>query len=190
MKRINIIGCSGSGKSTLAKALADKLMLKHIELDAFQHRENWRQSDREEFLGYVHEAVLADAWVIDGNYSMIRPTVWPMVDTIIWLDYSMPVCFWQMWKRTVRRWLRREVLWNGNREHMWSHFFTRKSLILWVITSHPKKRHEFRELFASPELAKKILIHLHSPAETASWLATVHASASQTEDREVVTIEA
>src|SRR2546423_7824771 len=111
--RINVIGCSGSGKSTLAKALAAKLDLDFVELDSFQHRENWRQSTREEFLSHVYEAVESDRWVIDGNYSMIRPTIWPRVDTIIWLDYPVSICLWRMWKRTFRRWVLREVLWNG-----------------------------------------------------------------------------
>ena len=188
-RRINVIGCSGSGKSTLAKALAAKLQLKCIELDSFQHRENWRQASREEFLDYVHDAVEAERWVIDGNYSMIRPTVWPRVDTIIWLDYPMTICLWRMWKRTVRRWARREILWNGNREHLWWHFFSKKSLILWVITSHSRKREEFIRLFASPELASKNLIRLTSPAETAAWLASLDSTTSHAREREVVTIE-
>ncbi len=187
--RINIIGCSGSGKSTLARALAAKLDLEFVELDSFQHRENWRQATREEFLGYVHEATAGDRWVIDGNYSMIRPTVWPLVDTIIWLDYPMPLCFWQMWKRTVRRWARQEVLWNGNREHLWWHFLSRKSLILWVVTSHPKKRREFEHLFSSPELMNKNLICLRSPSETAVWLASVDPVSTRAMVRETATIE-
>ena len=187
-KRINVIGCSGSGKSTLAKALAAKLDLDFVELDSFQHRENWRQSTREEFLSYVDEAVASDRWVIDGNYSMIRPTVWPRVDTIIWLDYPISICFWRMWTRTFRRWVRREVLWNGNKEQMWWHFFSKKSLILWVITSHPKKRREFEGLFSSFELADKNLIRLRSPAETAAWLASIDSVTSQASARETATI--
>ncbi len=189
-RRINVIGCSGSGKSTLSRALAEKLNLEFIELDSFEHRENWRKAGREEFLGYVHEAVEADVWVIDGNYSMIRPTVWPMVDTVIWLDYSMPICFWRMWMRTFRRWAHREVLWNGNREHLWSHFFTKNSLFLWVITSHPKKRREFTKLFASGDLNDKTLIRLGSPKETEIWLGGIIDAPSQSNIPAVAKIEA
>jgi len=189
-KRINVIGCSGSGKSTLSRALAERLELEFIELDALQHQENWRKAGRDEFLGYVHDAVKSDAWVIDGNYSMIRPTVWPMVDTVIWLDYSMPTCFWRMWKRTFRRWAQREVLWNGNRERLWWHFFRKDSLFLWVITSHPKKRREFTILFASPDLRGKALVHLRSPKETELWLRQLVDTSSQMDTKNVAKIEA
>jgi adenylate kinase family enzyme len=165
MRRVNVIGCSGSGKSTLARTLAERLDLKFIELDAFQHQANWRQAEREEFLGYVSAAVEADGWVIDGNYSIIRPAVWPKVDTIIWLDYPLPLCLWRMWKRTFRRWAHREVLWNGNREYLWKHFFTKKSLLLWVLQSHGKKRKEFDRLFSSGELVDKQLFRIRSPRD-------------------------
>jgi adenylate kinase family enzyme len=168
--RINVVGCSGSGKSTLAKSLADLLDLPFVELDSFQHQAGWRQASREEFLAQVHVATQGDRWVIDGNYSVIRPTIWPRVETIIWLDHSFASCFSRVWRRTFRRWLRREVLWNGNREHILHHFFTRDSLLLWVIRTHRKKRCELGGLFASQELRGKQLIRFGSPGQAESWL--------------------
>ena len=171
--RINIIGCSGSGKSTLARALANAIDADYIELDSFQHRENWRQSSTEEFLGYVAEAIKADKWVIDGNYSKMRPLSWPLVDTIIWLDYRFWTCFMGVWRRTFRRWRKREVLWNGNREHLWWHFVTKDSLFLWVITSYRRRKLLYENLFDSPELADKQLLRFRSKAEAAEWLEKV-----------------
>lgn len=174
-QRINVVGCSGSGKSTLARAIADRLDLQFIELDSFQHQANWRQATTEEFLAHIAEAIEGDRWVIDGNYSMIRPTVWPRVETIIWLDYPFATCFSRIWRRTFRRWITRQELWNGNYEHLWWHFFSRKSLFLWVIQSHSKKRKQYEELFASQELKSKTLIRFRSPAEVRAWLASLES---------------
>ena len=174
--RINIIGCSGSGKSTLARALADVMGAEYIELDSFQHRENWRQASTEEFLGYVAEATRADKWVIDGNYAKMRHLAWPLVDTIIWLDCPFWTCMNGVCRRTFLRWRKREVLWNGNREHLWSHFFTKKSLFLWVITSYRRRKILYDKLFASPELADKQLLRFRSKGEAAEWLEKVRTT--------------
>ena len=32
-------------------------------------------------------------WVIDGNYSDVRPLIWERADTVVRLDYSFPVMF-------------------------------------------------------------------------------------------------
>lgn len=47
--KILVVGTSGSGKSTLAKSLAKKLQINDIELDALFWKENWTQSDQDEF---------------------------------------------------------------------------------------------------------------------------------------------
>ena len=168
--RMNVVGCSGSGKTTLARELADLLDLPFVELDAFQHQPGWKQAPREEFLADVQNATRGDRWIVDGNYSVIRPILWPRVDTIICLDYSFATCFSRVWRRTFRRWLKREVLWNGNRENILNHFFTRDSLFLWVIKTHRRRRREFEGFFKSDELKDKHLVRLKSPRETEAWL--------------------
>ena len=49
MQRISIRGTTGSGKSTLAKALAKKLDLQHIEIDALHHLPGWNTVSKKSF---------------------------------------------------------------------------------------------------------------------------------------------
>ncbi len=88
--RISVVGSSGSGKTTLAKALAARLDIPFVELDAIFHQPNWTELPDDEFRARVREAVAADAWVVDGNYGVVRPIVLGRATTVVWLDYSRP----------------------------------------------------------------------------------------------------
>ena len=70
---------------------------------------------------------------------------------LVWLDYSLPLIMWRLWWRVLRRALRREVLWNGNRERLWTHFFSRKSLFLWALQTHRRIRATYPHTFRQPE---------------------------------------
>ncbi|NLG68109.1 MAG: adenylate kinase, partial [Firmicutes bacterium] len=51
----------------------------------------------------VHEATSGRCWVVDGNYSRVRDILWPMADTVVWLDYPLPVILGRLLRRTARR---------------------------------------------------------------------------------------
>ncbi|MFY9234048.1 MAG: hypothetical protein WAO58_06260 [Fimbriimonadaceae bacterium] len=170
MRRVHVCGDSGSGKTTLAKALAVRKGLPHTELDSLFHLPNWAERPRDAFRGLVADVAAEDSWVIDGNYSSVRDVVWSRADTVVWLDYPLALVLWRLWTRTWRRWARREVLWNGNRERLWTHFFTKDSLFWWVITS-TKRRSRFYESAMGSALYDGIkFIRLRSPRETEAWL--------------------
>ena len=69
-RRVHVIGTSGSGKTTVAGDIADKLGIRHIELDAIHWQSGWTELPDEEFIEQVSEAIHEDAWVIDGNYRV------------------------------------------------------------------------------------------------------------------------
>jgi len=71
MRRFVVVGSSsGAGKTTFARALAARLALPHIELDALHWQQTgWELPEREVFRERVDRATSAEAWVLDGNYS-------------------------------------------------------------------------------------------------------------------------
>ena len=170
-QRIAVVGVTGSGKTTLASQLAKGRGLAHIELDALHWEPNWTAAPTDVFRERVTQALYSDAWVVDGNYHKVRVIVWQRADTIIWLDYPLPLILWRLGRRTFWRITRRPELWNGNRETWRDAFFSRDSIFLWALQTHKRYRREYTELFARPEQAHLAIVHLRSPRATQQWLA-------------------
>jgi len=172
MRRVVVYGNSGSGKSTLGRALAERLGVPFIELDAIYHaRPNWDDLSREEFRARVLE-VLAEnpnGWVIDGNYSAARDLILPLADTAIWLKLPFGIVYWRLWKRTLGRMRRHELLWGTNRETIHDQFFSRESILLWGVTHwRSTRRNVARDLATIPHHAK--VITLTSPRAAVALL--------------------
>ena len=119
--RILVVGVTGSGKTTVARHLAGLFHIPHIELDALYWEPSWTSAPPEEFRRRISAATVCGAWVVDGNYSVSHDITWTKATMLVWLDYSLPLIMWRLWWRVLRRALRREVLWNGNRERLWVH---------------------------------------------------------------------
>ncbi len=172
-QRIVVLGVTGSGKSTLAAELARRVGAPHVELDALHWEPNWTPAERDILRERVRQAAAGEAWVVDGNYRQARDIVWPRAQTIIWLDYSLPIIYGRLLRRTLWRWLARVELWSGNRERLRELFFSRDSLFVWAFTSQPKHRREYPLIPTTPEYAHVTFIHLRSPRATARWLAAL-----------------
>jgi adenylate kinase family enzyme len=172
MQRITIIGTSCAGKSTLANRLATVMGVPHIELDALHWEPGWIEAPNDVFRPRVAAAVAGEAWVTDGNYSVVRDLVWSRSDTIVWLDYSFPRIFWQSIKRTFRRSVAGERCCNGNRESL-RRALGRDSILLWVVKSHfPKRRKYLADL---PKLEGTRVVILRSPKAAEKWLEEIRA---------------
>lgn len=170
MRRIIVIGTTGSGKTTLARALATRLGLPHGEQDAWNHEPNWQEVPREVFRDRVRHFTRQDAWVMDGNYSKARDIGWARADTLVWLDYPAPVVFRRLLRRTVRRILTQQELWNGNRESLRGQF-SRESPLPWFFQTHWRRRREMPALLAGyPHLR---VVRLRLPEEAQRWLASL-----------------
>ncbi|MCX7750264.1 MAG: AAA family ATPase [Candidatus Bipolaricaulota bacterium] len=172
-RRISVVGTTGAGKTTLGRALAEGLGVPFIELDALAWLPGWTGRPVPELRALVEERTAAPAWVVDGNYSAVRDIVWARADTVVWLDYPFWRVFLQLLRRTLRRSLRREELWSGNRETLRQAFLSRESILLWAIRTHRRRRREYAGLLARPEHAHLTVIRLRSPQEAWRWLSGV-----------------
>ncbi len=171
-KRIVVVGSTAAGKTTMANALAQRFGLRHVELDALHWEANWTPAATDVLRERVAAALSADGWVVDGNYSAVRDLVWPRADTLVWLDYPLPLILMRLTRRTFVRVASRLELWNGNRERFYTQFFTRDSLYLWVLQTYRRRRREFAHLVADPANAHLAVVHLRSPRAAAAWLAS------------------
>jgi adenylate kinase family enzyme len=170
VRRVSVVGNAGSGKTTLAKALAARLGVPHVELDAIFHQPNWTPLPTDEFRRQVADAVAADSWVVDGNYSSVRDLVWQRADTVVWLDLSRPMVMRRVVARTLRRMATGEELWNANREQ-WRTLFDRdESIIAWAWTQHAKYRDRYAAAAGDAAYAHLTFIRLGSGAEIDQFL--------------------
>src|SRR5947209_9511030 len=125
-RRIVVVGSTGAGKTTLAEALSACLKVPHVELDALHWEAGWAAASTPAFRTRVSEALTGDAWIVDGNYQSVRDLVWPRAQSMVWLDYSLPVIMWRLTRRTAHRLRTGHELWNGNREQLGA-VFSRES---------------------------------------------------------------
>ncbi len=170
MPRISVIGTSGSGKTTLARALARLHNIPHIELDALHWGPDWTGAQKEEFRRKVSAAISADSWVSCGNYGAVRDLVMARADTFVFLDYPMTVVFTRVLRRTLRRWWSKEELWNGNRERLFTQFFSRESLLLWVIYTWRMHRRDYPKRMRQQAALGKRVIRFRTPKQTDLWI--------------------
>ncbi len=150
-RRIAVYGPSGSGKTTIGRKLGEQLGLPVIELDAIHHLPNWQERPLDEFRTIVTARLdgYQDGWVCDGNYGGVRELVLARADTVVWLRLPFHVVYWRLVSRTLVRSLRREELWNGNRESFRMAFFSRESILLWGITHWRAHRRNMEHSLAS-----------------------------------------
>ena len=167
-----MIGATRSGKSTFAHRLARSLDVAFVELDALFWESDWTPTPPDIFRARAEEATRATAWVVAGNYHHVRDIVWPRAEAIVWLDYALPLVFWRLTVRTVRRAVTREVLWSGNRENLGEHLvlWSERSLYHWLLKTYWRYKREYPRLFARPEHAHIEIVRFRAPREAERWL--------------------
>ena len=165
--RIAIIGTAGSGKTTLAQQISRHLGIQHVELDAYRIGPNWTPNPR--FRCQIRQVLSKDDWVADGNYAIARDIVWSKATKIIWLDYSINLVLWRLLKRTMKRCLLRQKLWNGNQENIFQQFFTRDSLFLWALKTHWSMKIEIQKTLKQPEYSHIQVTRIHNSQSAKRW---------------------
>lgn len=166
-RRVVVAGVSGVGKTTFARRLAPLLDSRHIELDGLFHGPGW--TPRPAFLADVRALVAGDTWVTEWNYGPARALVAESADLMVWLDLPFRVTLARVVRRTVRRRISREVLWNGNREGPLRHVLTDPAhVVRWSIST----RHAYAERVPRAEADHPglLVVRLRSARETEQWL--------------------
>jgi len=80
-----VFGCAGSGKSTLARKLSERTGLLLVERDTLA------PLGSEAYLQTIAELVRKPRWILDGAPYYADSLVYPLVDTVLVLDYAKPV---------------------------------------------------------------------------------------------------
>ncbi|RZM75269.1 hypothetical protein [Leptolyngbya iicbica] len=174
--RIAVVGTAGAGKTTLAQAITARLQIPHIELDALFWQPGWQPSATEEFGDKVTAATAGNDWVVDGNYLRARLIVWERATVVVWLNYSLPLILWRVTRRTIARSWQQQELWNGCYETFRKGFWSRDSIILWVLKTYRPNRRSLPDWLAMPQYRHLQLVELRSPAEAETWLRSLPES--------------
>jgi adenylate kinase family enzyme len=149
-RRVAVIGNAGSGKTTLARALARRLGVPHVELDALFWNPGWVETPADEFRRRV-EAVLDDdeGWVADGNYrTRLGSLILDRAELVVWTDPPLPILLMRLAHRTVRRARTRERLWGTNVDTWRNAFVSRDSVLLFALKAHRRWRTRGTEIAA------------------------------------------
>jgi len=153
----------------MAQRIAGALHIPLIELDAINWQAGWRdlnQHDPQEFKRRVADAAAADAWVMAGNYSLVRPIYIARVTHVVWLDYVRSVVMRRVIWRSLVRAIDRKELWpgTGNREDF-RRWLDKDHPIRWAWDTFDKRRQENQARFAELEPSGVKLIRLKTPSE-------------------------
>ncbi len=145
MRKIAVTAsASGSGKTTTGRALAERLGVPYVELDALVHGPNWTETPDDELRRLLEPVLAGEGWVIDGGYRRkIGNLVFEQADVVVWIDLPIHVWLPRLVRRTVRRWRHHEELWNGNRETLRDAIGGRDALIPYAVRAHFSRRRRY-----------------------------------------------
>ena len=101
--KISIIGYSGAGKSTLAKRLRAIYNIDILHLDRINYIADWQERDLLEAKQLFNDFLKKDNWIIEGNFQKLNhDRRFKESDTIIFLDFPMPICLYRAFKRFLK----------------------------------------------------------------------------------------
>lgn len=150
--RICILGPSNSGKSTFAAAIGRKLGMNVVHLDQLHHvpHSDWQPRPAEEFLALHDEAIKAERWVMEGNYSSCMPQRFQRATGIILLDVSTPTSLFRYLRRTLVERSRVGALEGGRDSLKWS-------MLYYITVVTPWNRRRYADIYRQISLPKRCL---------------------------------
>lgn len=162
MQRVLVVGPCGAGKSTFGFALAEATGLPLHHMDKLNWQAGWIEAGDEALREKVQTVAAGERWIIEGTYGATLNERLPRADTVIYLDYPIPLCVWRVLKRIVA--------WRGRtRPDMAEDCPERFDLafLLYVARWNHGSRQRLENRLA-PHAAK--VIRLRKPAAAQRWL--------------------
>ncbi len=129
----------------------------------------------------VRVAAVGDIHLNASNRGRLRPHLEALAeraDLLLWLDLRRLPVMRQVTVRTVRRWWRQELLWNGNVEPpLWTLFTDREHLLRWAWSTHGHTAPRIAALLTGqPEL---VVVRLADRPAVGRWVAGPLAAAAE-----------
>ena len=154
-RRICIYG--RGGKTSLSRAIGDLTGLPVIELDSIFWLPNWVERDQHEMLDIVMERIQTckRGWIMEGNYSKIRPHVLPIADTVIWLDLPRFPTTLRIARRTLSNAIKGTRICGDNYESLKT-ALSSKSIIWYTATQGVKSQNRIATALQNPQLRATI----------------------------------
>lgn len=102
MKKIVIVGAGGAGKTHLAVKLSKILNIPLYHLDTYFYKPDWKGKSIEEFVEINTELIKKERWILDGNFKSTMQMRMEACDTIIFMDKSRLVCYYNVLIRLLK----------------------------------------------------------------------------------------
>lgn len=169
MTRIFILGPPGSGKTVLGKRLATSLEMPCYELDSLAWEGGFPGTERplEDRLNDIQHIAAQSCWVTEGIFLLWTDELLGIADYIIWLDISLPITFWRIVARRLRRSLARQNPPTGIRQQfrfiaqVFSYYFGKKQIHTRIFTENHLRDYAHK------------LTHCCSPADVEACFNTI-----------------
>ncbi|MFZ7088254.1 AAA family ATPase [Curtobacterium sp. RRHDQ10] len=170
-RRVVVAGPSGVGKTSIARRNEAASGIRHTEVDALFHGPGW--VPRPEFRSDVETFTSEPSWVTEWSYSsQLGDLLEARADTMVWLDFPVWVHMGRLVRRTLRRRLRREALWNGNVEpSLWTFFTDPDHIVRWGWRARAVLRRRVADVERTqPHLR---VVRVRSQGEADSWVRSI-----------------
>jgi adenylate kinase family enzyme len=176
LKRVMVVGPSCCGKTTFSRQLAEALASPRIELDPLLWGPNWARRPDAEFRGLTQHATSQAQWVVDGDYLEVASLLWPRATAIVWLNYRFLTVFLRAFRRTIRRALLREELYNCNRESFVDQFLFRDSILVWVVTKYGRTRKNLERVKRDGQFPQLRWFEFRRPRDAETFLKALQSA--------------